>query len=203
MWFGNLSLLIGFANNKLNYFLFGFLSQFSTTVGLVLFFVLVLHKGKLADLGIKPIRAKLYWQYGVLGGLILLVVMVTVGIPIRFLQPDIEPQYFEEVLRMVSNNKEFLGVFLIGSVLAPLSEELLFRGMLYPVVKFRMGIFWGAIIAGTIFGLAHWDFWRTIPLAVGGAILCYIYEKTDSIFVSAISHGIWNGIMSWGVFLNL
>jgi len=66
-----------------------------------------------------------------------------------------------------------------------------------------MAIFPAIILAGLLFGLAHFDLGRIIPLSVGGAILCYIYERTGSILTSALAHGIWNGVMALVVFLSL
>jgi len=75
--------------------------------------------------------------------------------------------------------------------------------MMYPVFRRHLGIRWGATAAGAVFGLAHWDLWRTIPLAVGGALLCWIYEKTGSILVSAVAHGVWNGTLALIIYFTM
>jgi membrane protease YdiL (CAAX protease family) len=94
-------------------------------------------------------------------------------------------------------------VLVVGAVLAPVSEELFYRGMIYPLFRKHLGPMWGSIISGIIFGLAHLDLWRAIPLALGGIVLCYIYEKSGSILVSILAHGVWNGVMSILIYLSL
>lgn len=124
-----------------------------------------------------------------------MVIIMGLGLIMNYFNPEIKPQPFEEMLREASSIS-FIFLLVIGAVLAPISEELYYRGMVYPVFRFYMGPLGGAIVAGLIFGLVHWDLWRAIPLAAGGAILCYIYEKSGSILVSAVAHGTWNGIMA-------
>jgi len=189
--------------NNVAYFILGFFIQFATTIGLVFFVAVVVKKARLADLGIKRAAKEHYLKYGLLGGVLLMLAMLVLGYPINYLRPDLEPQLFEEMLRSIESFSDFASLFLIGAVLAPLSEELFYRGMVYPVFRWHLGPTWGAVLAGLIFGLAHWDLWRVIPLAFGGAILCYIYEKTGSIIVSIITHGVWNGIMSLLVYFSI
>lgn len=195
--------LFGIENSGINFSIFGVFMQFITTVGLVLAWVIFVNKGSLKDLGINNAEFDKYLKYGLGGGVLLLILITALGWPINYLKPDLEPQYYEEMLRSVSSSLQFTLIFIAGVILAPLSEELFYRGMIYPVFRARMGKFWGAILAGLVFGLAHWDVWRAIPLAIGGAVLCYIYEKSGSIFVSALAHGTWNAVMSLIVYLSL
>jgi len=98
-------------------------------------------------------------------------------------------------MRSATRLPDIAALVLAGTVLAPVSEELFYRGMIYPVLRQHLGPAWGAVLAGLIFGLAHWDPWRALPLAVGGAVLCYMYEKSGSVLVPMVAHGLWNGAM--------
>lgn len=199
----NLFARLGIPDIMLSYFYFGFIVQFTATVGLVLIMTVWINKARLRDLGLNNVSINKYLKYGVLGGVLLLGLILLLSLPISVLQPDLEPQLYEEMLRSVVNTKDFIFLFLIGAVLAPLSEELFYRGMIYPVFRHQFGPVPAMIISGIIFGLAHYDLWRFIPLAIGGAILCYLYEKTDSILVTTIAHGVWNGIMSLVVYYSI
>lgn len=198
-WF----LTVGVVDTELAFFTASFMVQFFVTVFLVIIFTVTLHGASLQDIGIRKASNYNYIVYGLGGGACLIAVILLLGWPINVLQPDLEPQLYEEMLRASGGNASFLMVFLIGTVLAPLSEELFYRGMIYPVFRKYIGSFWGRITAGILFGLVHMDLWRALPLAAGGIILCYIYEKTGSIFVSTLAHGIWNGTMSVVVYLSL
>ncbi|HZK43716.1 MAG TPA: type II CAAX endopeptidase family protein [Syntrophomonadaceae bacterium] len=187
----------------LSYFYFGFVVQFTATVSLVLLMTVGIHKAKLSDIGIVNVSIEKYIRYGLLGGAFLFVIIMLASFFINYLSPEVEPQVFEQMLRMITGNKDFVFLFIIGAVLAPLSEELFYRGMIYPVFRQKFGPIPAMIMAGIIFGLVHWDLWRTIPLAIGGMVLCYLYEKTNSIFVTTLAHGVWNGTMSLIVYYSI
>lgn len=172
------------------------LVQFGVTVSLVFIIALKIKKAHPYELGLKKPTGGELIKYGLGGGFFLFILIFLLGIPIAQLQPELAPQLYEEVLSTATSSGDIVYLFLIGVVLAPVSEEIFYRGMVYPVMRRYAGPVWGAILAGLVFGLAHWDLWRTIPLAAGGAILCYIYEKTGSIWVSSVSHGLWNAIMA-------
>lgn len=194
---------LGIPNDILSLFTAGFVLQFISTVVLVLIFTMGINRASFKDIGIKSVSGKQYLKYGLGGGLLLILVIIILGLPINYLKPDIEPQLYEDMLRSVTSSAGFIGLFIMGAVLAPLSEELFYRGMIYPVFRRYLGPVWGAVMAGAIFGLVHWDLWRAIPLAAGGIILCYLYEKTGSIFVTTLAHGTWNGIMSIVIYTSI
>lgn len=193
----------GFGMGKIGFFLFAFMIQFLMTIALVYLLAIVLAGGSWSELGIKKAPWRNYLIYGVLGGLLLITVVILLGFVIKQFQPELPPQDYEVMLRSAGKLAVALLIILVGAVLAPFSEELFYRGMVYPVFRGKLGPLWGAIIAGLVFGLAHMDLWRAIPLAIGGAVLCYIYEKTNSILVSTVAHGVWNGVMSIIVYLSL
>lgn len=182
--------------DDLSFFILGALLQILITVLVLGLIVVFKNKASFSDLGVRTASSRDYMYYGLLGGVFLMILMILLGIPISRIHSDVQPQLYEEMLRSAGGMQNFVKLFILGAILAPFSEELLYRGMLYPVFRRYLGPTWGIMGAGLIFGLAHWDLWRTIPLAVGGALLCYIYEKTGSILVTTLAHGVWNGLMS-------
>lgn len=183
-------------------FIAGALSQFLIITGLVLLFTIYINQARAADLGIKKPSGQQILVYGILGGAVLMVLMVLLGIPIAQFQPEVQPQPFELMLRGAGQDSTFLILLFLGVVTAPISEELFYRGMIYPVFRSYLGPTWAAVMAGLVFGLAHWDLWRTIPLAVGGTLLCLLYQRTGNIWVTIAAHGTWNGLMSLLVYYN-
>lgn len=193
---GLLSGAVRAALSVIDYFLITYSIQVLVQIGMVYLFAVLLCRGKWSDVGLKNASANDYLKYGLAGGLSLFIIIYVISLPLAFWQPELEPQYYEQVLRSAGGYGEFIMIFLMGAVFGPLSEELFYRGMVYPVCKKYLGFTGGAIVAGLIFGIAHMSLWRTIPLAVGGTVLCYLYEKSDSILVPVVAHGLWNGIMS-------
>lgn len=189
--------------SDVQYFLLLFGVQFIATVFFVYLFAVFLRKGKWRDLGVRSASLADYWNYGIKGGFLLIIMVLLMGYVVKYFQPELQMQEIEEMLRSANRLPDILAIVFAGTVLAPVSEELFYRGMIYPLFRRHLGPAWGAILAGLIFGLAHWDLWRALPLAIGGAALCYIYEKSGSILVPMVAHGVWNGSMFALIYLSL
>ena len=80
-------------------------------------------------------------------------------------------------------------VALIG---APIVEELLFRGILYPTLK-RAGYprfaLWGTAI---LFALTHANVAAFFSLVFFAVILTMLYEKTGNLLTPILAHGLFN-----------
>lgn len=75
---------------------------------------------------------------------------------------------------------------------APLSEEVLFRGCLYRFLKAKMSVGAAMILSAFLFALLHPNLPGFVPLFILGVVLAYAYEKTGSIKVPILIHGIFN-----------
>lgn len=189
--------------NEMQYYLFGFVVQFLATIIFVYLFAILFQKGQWRDLGLRRASLGDFGRYGLIGGLLLIIMVLIMGYVLKYFQPDLPPQAIEEMLRSSGQLTYIIAIVFAGVVLAPIAEEIFYRGMIYPLFRKYLGTTWGAVGAGLLFGLAHWDLWRALPLAIGGAVLCYIYEKSGSIFVSMVAHGVWNGVMCILIYFSL
>ena len=88
--------------------------------------------------------------------------------------------------------------FLLIVVLAPLAEELLFRGWIYTSLRRSFGFAVALVATATIFALAHWERTHLYALAVlpVGFALGYVRERTGSTRASALFHALFN-FMGW------
>lgn len=84
------------------------------------------------------------------------------------------------------------GMLLVACVIAPLSEELIFRAGLYRYTRQQLGRPAGLLISGVLFGLLHGNLAGFLPLAVLGGLLALAYEATGSLRVAVIAHGLFN-----------
>lgn len=82
--------------------------------------------------------------------------------------------------------------FALTVVVAPIVEELVFRGFVYPAIRKKIGAWPSIAFTGALFGLIHLDFYLFLPLAVIGFALGWLYEKTDSIGPPILLHAINN-----------
>jgi membrane protease YdiL (CAAX protease family) len=87
-------------------------------------------------------------------------------------------------------------------VLAPAFEESVFRLVLFNAMRQWWGFWPGAIVSSILFGLAHAQppftsamfLSISLPLAVGGIVLCWVYAKTNNAWSSMITHGGFNAL---------
>ncbi len=78
-------------------------------------------------------------------------------------------------------------------VVAPVCEEVVFRGYLYPLAKRHVGPWVAAVCTGLIFAAAHGSLAALLPLFVFGIVLAVLHEKTGSIWAPIAVHFCFNG----------
>jgi uncharacterized protein len=96
---------------------------------------------------------------------------------------------------LLENNDSWAFVlFLItASIAAPLFEEYLFRGFLFPSLTRYFSVWQSIGLSGLIFAVAHLSVSEVLPLAVLGSILAYVYYRTGNLLASMLVHSLWNG----------
>ena len=78
--------------------------------------------------------------------------------------------------------------------MAPVAEELLFRGVIYSSIK-QIGYQRAAIaISAILFAAVHSSWALMLPLIVLACILVWLYEKTGSLFAPMVMHATFNAI---------
>ncbi|HKS38181.1 MAG TPA: CPBP family intramembrane glutamic endopeptidase [Verrucomicrobiae bacterium] len=75
---------------------------------------------------------------------------------------------------------------------APVAEELLFRGILYPTIKnvgYPRLALWGTSV---LFGASHLNLATFIPLTFLAIALTWLYEATDNLLAPILTHSLFN-----------
>lgn len=85
-------------------------------------------------------------------------------------------------------------IWVSAIVISPVAEEVVFRGLLQTVIRGYLGSAWPAIgIASVLFGLMHISQPQYIlPLALLGAAMGYLYERTGSLVAPILLHVVFN-----------
>jgi membrane protease YdiL (CAAX protease family) len=86
----------------------------------------------------------------------------------------------------------YLAVFAV--LLAPLAEEVLFRGIIYSAVRdlgFPRTAFW---ISAVLFALIHMSVQIFLPILTLGLIFAWLYEKTGNLLSSITAHSAFNAL---------
>lgn len=90
-----------------------------------------------------------------------------------------------------------LAVIVLVTVIAPLGEELFFRGFFFGSLRNWRGPILAAILTGAVFGLIHIGsapIGYLVPLAILGVGLCMLYELTGSLYPGIALHALNNSI---------
>ena len=79
-------------------------------------------------------------------------------------------------------------------IMAPIAEELLFRGILFKTIKHAGYPLAGMFASAALFALVHGSMALMLPLFVMGFALAWVYEKSGSIIAPIVMHATFNAI---------
>ena len=145
-----------------------------------------------ADLGLRstPARAAVGW---------ILVARITVGIAtgiyvaaVKHVTPNAPMGPITGVGTLAA-----IDMVIAACILAPLGEELFFRGFMYASLRGKLPVFWAALVTGGLFGAVHPVYggtaWNLVPvLAIAGFGMCLLYERTGSLWPAIGFHATMN-----------
>jgi membrane protease YdiL (CAAX protease family) len=95
---------------------------------------------------------------------------------------------------------------LVAAVLAPIVEEMAFRAFLFNAFARYVPVAAAAIGSGIVFGLVHAQpgsqslLSISLPLALGGIVLAYVYRTARCYWSDVITHALFNSISLVAVF---
>lgn len=168
-----------------------------TAAILVAVHVLAIRKHGLswADVGLRPAESRWYIRSAVIGGF-----MVPVVGLINYLVGQIEGHPFEnpQIYAIAPNGFSWMGLILMtvmAGALAPIAEEIAFRGVFFPWLRERIGLIAGVAISAMTFALLHGELQLIPSLAVIGAVLAVLYHRCGSLYPVIVAHGVFNTIM--------
>jgi membrane protease YdiL (CAAX protease family) len=78
-----------------------------------------------------------------------------------------------------------------AAVLAPVSEELFFRGVIFGLIRKNTGFYLAAVLSSLVFSLFH-GLELAFPVFVLAMLLCYLYERTGALFLPVLVHVVNN-----------
>jgi hypothetical protein len=81
------------------------------------------------------------------------------------------------------------------ALVAPVAEEMFFRGFLYQALRKWKGPSKGAAISAFFFALAHFSPIILPGLFALGFVFAHVFERQDSLGASMIAHATYNGVI--------
>ena len=111
-----------------------------------------------------------------------------------FISPETAPQPIVTFLMENAAWRDRLAVGLIAVVAAPITEELVFRGCLYGVIRQVGGRWAGMAVSAVLFALIHGHIPSLPGLVILAVGLCLIYEATSSLWAPIALHAGFNAL---------
>lgn len=92
-----------------------------------------------------------------------------------------------------SKNPRVIALMAAAAVLvAPVCEEIVFRGYFYPILKRFGGVWVAAFCSALLFSCAHGSLAALLPLFIFGLVQVLAYEKTGSLWAPIAVHFCFN-----------
>ncbi|QQL45654.1 CPBP family intramembrane glutamic endopeptidase [Sulfuriroseicoccus oceanibius] len=154
--------------------------------------------------GLNRIKAAKVIAYGLLGaavayflGVVVVqwwnqaVVVPTIGVP--------KEQSMVTFFKESGSTSARLAVIASACIAAPLAEEFIFRGYIYPVLKRFTEPVFAAIITSVVFAIIHNNLTGIPVLALLSLILVFSYERSGSLWLPISIHAAFNSINIMGM----
>lgn len=89
---------------------------------------------------------------------------------------------------------EYFMAFTALVILAPIIEEAIFRGFLFSQLRKNLNFWWTTLVVSLVFGLVHLQWNVGVDVFALSVILCFIREKTGSIWAGVVIHMLKNAL---------
>ncbi|WP_195262451.1 type II CAAX endopeptidase family protein [Clostridium sp. 1001275B_160808_H3] len=99
----------------------------------------------------------------------------------------------ENLLAPLNQGNIFIALLTVG-IIAPFTEEFMFRGVIFKTLNKNISILWTIIIQALFFGIFHGNLIQGTYATLLGLVFGYITYKTKSLWPSIIMHMINNSI---------
>ncbi len=133
------------------------------------------------------------WLYLALFLPITAVMLLSVGIgTLLGFEQVVQPAV--DIILGADDPRQLAAILFLAIVVAPLWEEIFFRGCLYPWLAARIGMPWGVLFSAVIFSAMHLHIYSFLPLAFLGAALALWYERTGRLGDCIALHAVFNAV---------
>jgi uncharacterized protein len=148
----------------------------------------------------SPFWGALGWTFPVPRALLLLVAGPALAIALSALGVLLRtPSDSSEIEVLIKSRASLAAVMLFGVVLAPIFEEMLFRGFLFPLLARSVGPWLGIVLTAVPFALLHgaqnhWAWQPVVLIGVAGIAFGYVRYKTGSTTSAFLMHSAYNAM---------
>ena len=146
----------------------------------------------------SPFWSALGWTFPIpyawlllVAGPVLTIALSVLGVLLR------APSDSSQIEVLIKSRASLAAVMLFGVLLAPIFEEMLFRGFLFPLLARSVGPWLGILLTAVPFALLHgaqnhWAWQPVVLIGVAGVVFGYVRYKTGSTTAAFLMHSAYN-----------
>jgi uncharacterized protein len=166
-------------------------ASFVASIGLVWWLGIKRARGRAADLGLANMRLSLDLPLALLGEFVVFIALAVYSlILIQGLGISVPEQPVVEMFGRTGAGIFLAALFIV--VLAPIGEEIFFRGFLYTAFRRQWGVAPALALSSAVFALFHLEPLLFVPMFVIGLILASLFEYRRSLAPAIFLHAINN-----------
>lgn len=107
----------------------------------------------------------------------------------------------DQIFQMFDQLESPAWLFVVGAIVAPIVEEIFFRGFLFQGFRQKYGWMPALFLSSAIFGAAHLDPVSLIPTFVLGCVLAVVYHRSNSVWPGILFHAAINSFSLCAVYV--
>lgn len=107
----------------------------------------------------------------------------------------------DQIFQMFDQLESPAWLFVVGAIVAPIVEEIFFRGFLFQGFRQKYGWMPALFLSSAIFGAAHLDPVSLIPTFVLGCVLAVVYHRSNSVWPGILLHAAINSFSLCAVYM--
>jgi membrane protease YdiL (CAAX protease family) len=139
--------------------------------------------------GVILLHVLLFLPLGAVNAIWVLFLQDGLGVPIE--QQDLLKLFKEKVL---ARDMRYIAALAFGAVVvAPVVEEIVFRGLLFGWLREKWGPGAAALISSLVFSVIHFSYLALGGIFVLALVLCAVRARTRSLYPCMLLHALFNG----------
>lgn len=166
------------------------LGEVAITLGILW---LCLRQYKPLALGFFPVRLRGAWMWNVWCGCLYFPAIDLLAYVIERATPG-DPEAWTAVGSSLVAGDPIANLlyFAVVSILAPIWEEVMFRGFLLPSLTKYLNTGAAVVATSICFALAHFSVQRFLPILALGLVMGHAYVRSRNLMPSMVLHALWN-----------
>lgn len=155
------------------------------------------------ELGLSRLPSWLDIGLAPAGFVIYMLVTIALSTLATVLIPGFDADQIQEIgFGNLAYRYEYLLAFATLVVIAPLAEEILFRGYLYGKLKKYLPVWVVIVITSVMFAVVHGQWNVAVDVFALSLVLCTLREITGSIWAGVLLHMLKNSVAFYLLFIN-